>query len=88
MTRPGKIPSPAVFEPGIFRSRGGRLNHLASEAVTEKKERGKEVERGRGGGRVHVLVTNVSPGVDDSNEASSDGRTPVGSGNYTVPDNW
>ena len=27
MTRPGKIPSPAGFEPRIFRSRGGRLNH-------------------------------------------------------------
>ena len=27
MTRPEKIPSQAGFEPGIFRSRGGRLNH-------------------------------------------------------------
>ena len=27
MTRPGKIPSQAGFEPRIFRSRGGRLNH-------------------------------------------------------------
>ena len=27
MIRPGKIPSQARFEPGIFRSRGGRLNH-------------------------------------------------------------
>ena len=27
MTRPGKIPSQARFEPRIFRSRGGRLNH-------------------------------------------------------------
>ena len=27
MTRPGKIPSPTGFEHGIFRSRGGRLNH-------------------------------------------------------------
>ena len=27
MTRPGKIPWQAGFEPGIFRSRGGRLNH-------------------------------------------------------------
>ena len=26
-------PAPAGFEPGIFRSRGGRLNHLANEAV-------------------------------------------------------
>ena len=33
MTRPGKIPTQAGFEPGIFRCRGGRLNHLASEAV-------------------------------------------------------
>ena len=32
MTRPGKIPSQAGFEPRIFRSRGGRLNHLANEA--------------------------------------------------------
>ena len=28
-----KTPSPEGFEPGIFRSRGGRLNHLANEAV-------------------------------------------------------
>ena len=27
MTRPGKIPSRAGFEPRTFRSRGGRLNH-------------------------------------------------------------
>ena len=27
MTRPGKIPSQAGFEPRIFRSRGGRFNH-------------------------------------------------------------
>ena len=33
MTRPGKISSQAGFEPRIFRSRGGRLNHLANEAV-------------------------------------------------------
>ena len=33
MTRPGKIPSQAEFEPRIFLSRGGRLNHQASEAV-------------------------------------------------------
>ena len=33
MTRPRKIPSQAGFEPVIFRSRGGRLNHQASEAV-------------------------------------------------------
>ena len=33
MTRPGKIPSQAGFEPRIFRSRGGRLNHWAKEAV-------------------------------------------------------
>ena len=33
MTRPRKIPAQAGFEPGIFRSQGGRLNHLANEAV-------------------------------------------------------
>ena len=33
MTRPGKIPSQAGFKPRIFRSRGGRLNLLASDAV-------------------------------------------------------
>ena len=27
ITRPGKIPAQAGFEPGIFRSRDGRLNH-------------------------------------------------------------
>ena len=32
MTRPRKIPSQAGFEPGTFRSRGGRLNHWANEA--------------------------------------------------------
>ena len=33
---PKKIPAPAGFEPGIFRSRGGRLNHSATEAVAAK----------------------------------------------------
>ena len=33
MIRPGKIPAQAGFEPGTFRSLGGRLNHLANEAV-------------------------------------------------------
>ena len=33
MTRPGKIPHQAGFEPRIFLPRGGRLNHLANEAV-------------------------------------------------------
>ena len=37
MTRPGKIPSPAGFEPEILRSRGGRLNHYANEAVGVKR---------------------------------------------------
>ena len=36
MTRPGKIPSQAGSEPGIFHSRGGRLNHSASEAVCDR----------------------------------------------------
>ena len=31
--RPGKIPSQAGFEPRIFRSRSGRLNHYANEAA-------------------------------------------------------
>ena len=34
MTRPQKIPSQAGFEPGVFRSRGGRLIHEANEAVS------------------------------------------------------
>ena len=38
MTRPGKIPSPAGFEPRIFRSRGGRHNHLAIETVNNDVE--------------------------------------------------
>ena len=33
MTRPVKIPAQAGFEPEIFRSRGGRLNHYTNEAV-------------------------------------------------------
>ena len=33
-TWPGKIPSQAGFEPWNFRSRGGRLNHSANEAVS------------------------------------------------------
>ena len=33
MTRPRKIPAQAGFEPWIFRSRGGRLNHKATEAA-------------------------------------------------------
>ena len=36
MIRPGKIPPQARFEPRIFRSRGGRLNHYATEAVQKK----------------------------------------------------
>ena len=35
-TRPRKIPAQAGFEPWIFRSRGRRLNHLATEAVWTK----------------------------------------------------
>ena len=38
MTRPQKIPAQAGFEPGTFRSRGGRLNHKASEAVVPLEE--------------------------------------------------
>ena len=33
MTRPRKIPPPSGFEPGTFRSRGGRLNHYTNKAV-------------------------------------------------------
>ena len=36
MTRPGKIPSQTGVELRTFRFRGGRLNHLASEAVGRK----------------------------------------------------
>ena len=36
MTLTGKIPPQAGFEPRIFRSRGGRLNHQANEAVRER----------------------------------------------------
>ena len=35
---PEKIPSQAGFEPGIFRSRGGLLNHKANKAVTVHTE--------------------------------------------------
>ena len=38
MTRSGKIPSQAGFEPRIFRSRGGQLNHYAIEVVRIPKE--------------------------------------------------
>ena len=34
---PGKIPSQTGFEPRIFRSRGGRLNRKANEAVEEQE---------------------------------------------------
>ena len=38
MTRPRKkIPAQTGFEPGIFRSRGGRLNHQANEAVNTNR---------------------------------------------------
>ena len=33
---PEKIPAQAGFEPGIFRPRGGRLNHKANEVVVVK----------------------------------------------------
>ena len=36
MTRPGKIPSQAGFEPRIFSSRGRRLNDWANEAIKGK----------------------------------------------------
>ena len=36
---PEKIPAPAGFEPGTFRSRGGRLNHQANEAVLSESKR-------------------------------------------------
>ena len=39
MTRPRKISPQAEFEPGIFRSRGGRLNHQANEAVEQLWEK-------------------------------------------------
>ena len=35
MTRPGKILLQAGFEPWIFRSQGGHLNHQANETVTQ-----------------------------------------------------
>ena len=37
MTRPEKIPPQAGFEPRIFRSRGGRLNHYTNEAVFQER---------------------------------------------------
>ena len=40
MTWPRKIPAQAGFEHGIFRSRGRRLNHLATEAVGRQADRG------------------------------------------------
>ena len=44
MTRPGKIPSQARFEPRIFRSRGGCLNLKANEAVVRGNERTSPVQ--------------------------------------------
>ena len=38
MTQLGKLPSQAGFEPGIFRSRGGRLNHKANEAADDDND--------------------------------------------------
>ena len=37
ITRPGKIPSRAGFEPRIFRSRGGRLNYKTNNALPVKQ---------------------------------------------------
>ena len=37
MTRPGRIPAQAGFEPRIFRFRGGRLNHQDNEAVRDEE---------------------------------------------------
>ena len=48
MTRK-KIPAQTGCEPRIFRSRGGRLNHLANEAVNNgNAEEDGEMGRGRG----------------------------------------
>ena len=44
--------SQAGIEPRIFRSRGGRLNHYANEAVRRERELVGEGGRGRGGGGV------------------------------------
>ena len=38
MTRPRKIPAQEGFEPGIFRSRGRRLKHLANEAAPREND--------------------------------------------------
>ena len=38
MTWPRKNPAQAGFEPGIFRSRGGRLNHQANEAAQRTRK--------------------------------------------------
>ena len=43
---PEKIPSQAGFEPGTFRSRGGRLNHLANEAVCREDSGCSQVSKG------------------------------------------
>ena len=37
MTRPEKIPAQAGFEPGIFRSRGGRLSTMPTRRSSEVK---------------------------------------------------
>ena len=45
MTRPRKIQPQAGFEPRIFRSRGGRLNHLTNDAVGGGEERQTDIDR-------------------------------------------
>ena len=39
MTRPGKIPPQVGFDPPTFRSRGGRFNHYANQAVDDREEK-------------------------------------------------
>ena len=71
MTRPGKIPAQAGFEPRIFRSRDGRYNHLANEEVSRtgwllaggggRGEEGGGMGWGGGGGeRERILLLSVS----------------------------
>ena len=74
MTRSGKIPSPAEFEPRIFRSRGGRLNHKANEALRER-ERERERERFRQTDRQTKTGTDRQRDRDRQTDRQTDGRT-------------
>ena len=75
MTQPGKILAQAGVEPGIFRSRGGCLNHWASEAFFLQIKPGISLDCGNTGpgpaSSTNSILGDVASQVRLSSEPSS-----------------